>query len=249
MITASNISISAGSKQLLRDVDVAVHAGVNVVLGANGAGKSTLIKCLTGALTPDKGEVVLDECPLSDYTLVALAQKRAVLPQTQLHWHALTFPFTANEIVLMGRVPYADSRSRTSDDRIVDEVLDAVDAHSFKERIFSTLSGGEQQRVQLARVLAQIWQQDNACLFLDEPTSSLDLRFQHSVLKLVKSLAAQKQWAVMVALHDIRLAKAYGDNVLLMKHGEIVRRGAVSDTLTPDNIGEVFNISPELALL
>lgn len=244
MMEARNIGVEADGHPILKKVCARLQTGeVSVILGPNGAGKSTLLRCLTGALRPHTGEVVLDGRPLSDYGLVDLAKRRAVLSQSA----AVTFPFTVDEIVQMGRNPHITKHPGARDLQIIDRILNKVDAYPLKRRVFPTLSGGEQQRVQLARVLAQIWEEEQAYLFLDEPTAALDLKHQHKVLQLVKNMAAEKGWAVVMVLHDLRLAKMYGDHALLMKDGEVVLRDTTAKALVAPNITDIFEIPPELA--
>jgi len=169
-------------KHALKGIDLDVPRGsIFGLLGPNGAGKSTLLKCLTGSYHPNAGMIKLDDKPLAHYSLDRLSRKRAVLSQS----NPINFPFTVFEIGRRGRNPYVKNNSAPNDMEVSLAALESVDALHLKERIFPTLSGGEQQRVQLARVLAQLWEQENAYLFLDEPTSALDLKHPHQFLSLV----------------------------------------------------------------
>ena len=243
MIDATKIRVEINGCDILKGVSATFQAGeVNVIVGPNGAGKSTLMRCLTGALRPSAGRVTLDRRPLRGYDLCELARKRAVLSQSS----SISFPFTAEEIVVMGRNPHIAKHPSAKDRQVVDRVLDAMDVYPLKRRVFPTLSGGEQQRVQLARVLAQIWEEERACLFLDEPTTALDLKHQHEVLQLVRNVAMEKEWAVVMIIHDLHLAKRYGDRALLIKDGEIVLSATVDDALVPEHISAVFDVPLEL---
>ena len=244
MMAARNVHVRVGGKSILTDVSVSVRPGeVSTLLGPNGAGKSTLLRCLSGVVRPDRGDVVLDGRPLADYSLTGLARRRAVLSQS----NPVNFPFTAYEIVMMGRNPYFSRHCGANDRRIVGQVLRRVDADSLKDRVFQELSGGEQQRVQVARVLAQVWETERPYLFMDEPTVALDLKHQHQTLQLVRVLAEEKGWAVIIVIHDLHLAKRYGDNAVFMKHGRIYDHGAVFTILNPENVAEVFEIPRRLA--
>jgi iron complex transport system ATP-binding protein len=235
MIEVQNISVSIGTKHILEDISTQIENGkVTAILGPNGAGKTTLLKCLAGTIKPDAGTVTIDEMSLADYSLEALAKKRAVLSQS----NPINFPFTAHEIVMMGRNPYGDM---AEDRDIVQEALKSVDAWHLKDRIFPTLSGGEQQRIQLARVLAQIWQKENSYLFLDEPTSALDLKHQHLILSYARNLSRNSS-RVITILHDINLAMAYADQVILLKEGRILAASSVESVLTRENIKAVFEV-------
>lgn len=243
MIEAANICYRVGATVILDDVGLSIAPGtVTAILGPNGAGKSTLLKCLTGALRPDTGRIVLDGTPLGDYSLAALSRKRAVLSQASF----VNFPFSVLEIVMMGRSPYVGSQVTGSDASVVREVLENVDAGQLQQRIFPTLSGGEQQRVHLARVLAQVWDRQNAYLFLDEPTTALDLKHQHQILRLTRQIAQERNMAVCLILHDLNLAMQYADRGVLMQDGRVVASDAVREVLTPRNIATVFEVPAQV---
>ncbi len=239
MIEAVNVCYRVGATVILDDVRLSIAPGtVTAILGPNGAGKSTLLKCLTGALQPDAGRIVLDGTPLGGYSLAALSRKRAVLSQVSF----INFPFSVLEIVMMGRSPYGGSHATGSDAGVVREVLESVDAWHLQQRIFPTLSGGEQQRVHLARVLAQVWDRQHAYLFLDEPTTALDLKHQHQVLGLIRQIAQERNMAICLILHDLNLALQYADQGVLMQDGRVVASGAIREVLTPRNIAAVFEV-------
>jgi iron complex transport system ATP-binding protein len=238
MIEAQNICVKIGQKNILEVTNIKIKSGkINVILGANGAGKSTLLKCLTG-INSCAGEILLDGKNLNDYSLVELSKKRAVFSQSQ----SINFPFSAIEIVSLGRSPYLSNRNLKQDQKTIEEVLREVDGWHLKDRDFSTLSGGEQQRIHLARVLVQIWNQKNACLFLDEPTSALDLKHQHQILQIVKKLAAKNNLTICIIMHDISLAAFYADEVILMKDGKILFNGEKKKKLNVQNLSEIFDV-------
>ena len=242
MIEAQNVHYRIGGKTLLEDVSLRLVPGkITAIMGPNGAGKTTLLKCLTGALNPEKGRVFLDNQPIGNYSLQALAKKRAVLSQNT----PINFPFTALEIVMMGRSPYANTASSKNDLEIAQKALSAVDVWDLQNRLFPTLSGGEQQRVQLARVLVQLWEQKNACLFLDEPTSALDLKHQHHILQLAQRFAQTHAFTVCMVLHDIALAKRYSDQALLLQNGKILASGDTNTVFTLENLSEAFEVPME----
>lgn len=236
------MTANLGDKPILKDISINFEPGeVAAILGPNGAGKSTLLRCLSGTLPPATGEVLLNHRPLSEFNLSELAKRRAVLSQST----PITFPFTAGEIAMMGRNPHINNYPGAEDEAIVDEALRSVDACDLKDRIFPTLSGGEQQRGQLARVLAQIWGKRRACLLLDEPTAMLDLKHQHHILCLIKGLARELEWTVVIVIHDLHLVKMYADKVVFIKHGVIHDSGG--DALASENISTIFEIPQELA--
>lgn len=243
MLVAENITYRAGKTTLLSEVSAELPYGsVTAILGPNGAGKTTLLSCLAGALRPQQGCVTLDGTPLAEYSLTALARKRAVLSQS----HHIAFPFTVGEVVAMGRNPYQTDTTAAADARIARAALAQLEAETLIDRDFATLSGGEQQRVQLARVLAQLWQQREAHLFLDEPTSALDLKHQHQLLQLARQYAQQQRWAVTVILHDPQLAKRYADRVIYLKPGHQATTGPAEQMLTPEYLEEIYEIDSAL---
>ncbi len=242
MIEAKNLSYHAGNTLILKSVDVTVKPGdITAIIGPNGAGKSTLMKCLAASCQPDRGVVLLEGRSLADYSLDALSRKRAMLSQS----NSISFPFTVLEIVMMGRNPYVIGGSPVEDVEVVKKALESMDAWHLKDRIFPTLSGGEQQRVHLARVLAQLWEQENAYLFLDEPTSAVDMKHQYQVFDLARRMARERNLAVCVILHDLNLVLRYAMHSILMKEGRIYASGRTRDVLTPENVMDVFEVPPE----
>ena len=230
-IEARSVGYLVGTARLLADVSLAVRPGELVALvGPNGAGKSTLLKLLAGDLTPSEGTILLDGRPLSSYRAAALAQRRAVMPQQTI----LQFAFTAREVVEMGRSPRTDADPDT-DRAIVEESLARTDTTGLAGRTYPTLSGGEQQRVTLARVLAQ----KTPLLLLDEPTTSLDLRHQELVLITARSAAADGA-AVLAVLHDLNLAAAYADRIALLRGGRLAACDSPWAVLTEALLSEVF---------
>ncbi|WP_054813772.1 heme ABC transporter ATP-binding protein [Nocardia arizonensis] len=223
---------AATGRRVLDAVDFDVVAGQVVALvGPNGAGKSTLLAALAGELPPREGIVELDGIPLDRWTPLDMARRRAVLPQS----HTVGFPFTAREVVEMGRAPWARTDLADRDDEIVDAALTAADVGHLAARPFPTLSGGERARVALARVLAQ----DTTTLLLDEPTAALDLGHQEAVLALAIERAAAGA-AVVVVLHDLGIAAAYADRVAVLDAGRIAADGPPREVLTTDLLSRVY---------
>lgn len=242
MITAKHIAYGVGDTQILDDVCVSLKPGtVTAILGPNGAGKSSLLKCLSGTLSPCRGDIYFNGVNLQGYPLEDLSRRRGVLSQSI----ALHFPFTVFELVMMGRHPYIDSPASQDDKQVVQWALESVDAWSLKDRVFPSLSGGEQQRVQLARVLGQIWAQQQACLFLDEPTAALDLKYQHQIFQLIGQLADDYALTVCVILHDPQLARRYCDQAILMQQGQVFAAGSTARVLAPENIECVYEVPPD----
>lgn len=228
-LEAAGVGIRAGSRWLVRDASFTLERGeVLAILGPNGAGKSTLLAALAGDAAPAEGTVLLDGRPLGAIRPLELARRRAVLPQQTF----VQFAFTAREIVEMGRAAIdADSVDRAA----IDLALRHTDAYDLQHRVFPTLSVGEQARVSLARVLAQ----ETPVLLLDEPTAALDLRHQQLVMELARDLAARGA-ALAVVLHDLNLASAYADRILLLSDGRLAAIGTPRETLTEPLLSDIF---------
>ena len=243
MMQATNLSYRSGPKTLLHDVSLAVRLGeLLAVVGANGAGKSTLLRLLSGDLKPSTGEVLLAGQPLGQWLPAALARRRAVLTQQ----HTLALAFEVRELVLLGRYPHFGGQPTAHDHAVVAAALELVGLGHLAGRAYPTLSGGEQQRAQLARVLAQVWEAENGFLLLDEPLTGLDLRHQHQTLAVARQLT-RRGFGVVAVLHDLNLAAQYADQVLLLHQGRAVASGAPAEVFTPAYIHLSFGI--DVALL
>lgn len=238
MIGASGITITRSGRKLLDDVRVDLEPGkINVIIGPNGAGKSTLMKVLCGEMLPDTGSVHYRGVGIGVYSPMQLARLRAVLPQST----ALAFPFTVLEIVRMGAVAQG-SRKPDEDAR---KALAKAGLQGFENRSYPVLSGGEQQRVQFARALAQVpYPVENGeprALFLDEPTASLDIGHQISVLETARDFA-RGGGLVLAILHDLNLAAEFADHLMVMHHGAVTAEGASFETISDATIAKVYGI-------
>lgn len=244
MIELKQFSYQIGSKTILDAIDWQIETGCFwAVLGANGAGKSTLLRGIAGDYRPTSGQLSWDGDYLASMNGKNLATKRGILSQ---HTN-VAFPMTVEDVVSLGRYPYQGQCSPTIDKFIIQEVLEYVGLSSFSNRIIQELSGGEKQRVHFARVLAQIWgntreMDTNKVLLLDEPTSSLDIAYQHELLALARQLAQAKQFTVVAILHDMNLAAQYADQLLILKKGNVSAKGTVKQVLSPTNILEAFGV-------
>lgn len=239
MLQVSGLSLNYDGIHILREIDLSIEPGeVVVVLGPNGAGKSSLLKVISGEIEPHQGSVLFQGRLLHDWSLTDKARQMAVLPQQSL----LNFPYSVVEVVMLGRTPHASGVQ--VDSAIVDQVLKAVDAEYLKEKIYTHLSGGEKQRVQLARVLAQIWSGSDGperLLVLDEPTSALDYSHQQMVAaELVRQ--AGSGCSVVTAMHDLNLAASCADKMVLMCCGEVLAHGTPEMVLQTELLREVFQV-------
>ncbi|SEM00505.1 iron complex transport system ATP-binding protein [bacterium A37T11] len=242
MLSTEAITYSIKNHILLKDVCFSLHKGeLLAILGANGAGKSTLIRLLSGEKKPDSGSIRLAGKPIGTYTSTELALLRATMSQQQ----AVSLDFTAEEIVLMGRYPHYKNQPAPSDRLAVEETMAVCGVGHLAARSYLSLSGGEQQRVQLARVLSQIWDRPGALLLMDEPVSAMDMQFQHQTLAIIRALA-NRGFMVITVLHDINLAAQYADRILLMKNGRKLYDGTPAEVLNSRNIYTVFSMDVQV---
>jgi iron complex transport system ATP-binding protein len=231
-LTATGVSVTLGGSRILDDVDLTCPGGELVALvGPNGAGKSTLLAALAGDLPLESGAVELDGVPVRERSARELARSRAVLPQRQ----TLAFGFPVREVVRMGRSPWHRTERAADDERVIDQALQRAGVDDLAARLFPTLSGGEQSRTSFARILAQ----QTPVLLLDEPTAALDIRHQEAVLSVARE-AARAGSAVVVVLHDLSLAAAYADRVVVLSRGRLRATGPPGEVLTSGLLTEVY---------
>ncbi|KQT53826.1 MULTISPECIES: heme ABC transporter ATP-binding protein [unclassified Aureimonas] len=242
MLALDRISLRRNGRTILDTVSLELRAGCfTVLVGPNGAGKSTLLKVLTGEVRPDEGEVRFEGEPLGAIRPERLATRRAVLPQAS----HLAFPFTVLEVVRLG----LEARPGLSPDARRREpvlALERVDLGGFAARVFQDLSGGEQQRGHLARVLAQIGPPVEGgrpkAMLLDEPTASLDMRHQLDVLELARDFSVGGGLAFAI-VHDLNLAAAYADRLVVIEKGRIALDGAPDEILRDGRMEEIFDVA------
>jgi iron complex transport system ATP-binding protein len=245
MVELSHVTYRAGRALILDDVSVHFRPGkFNVILGPNGAGKSTVLRIATGLARPTQGTVRYDGQTIESFDTMGLARMRAVLSQ-----HVeLAFPLPAVDVVMMGRYPHYE-RVPTADDRdIVRRALEAVGMTEKRDQPYPTLSGGEQQKIQLARVLAQIWNDDSSVdrhspryLFLDEPTSSLDVHYQIHLLDVARALL-DRGCTIVAILHDLNVALEYGQHFILLDRGRVALDVEDASAITQLDLERVFHV-------
>lgn len=243
-LRVENASVRRGGRAILDDVTLEVNPGeMCVILGRNGAGKSTLLSLLAGDLTPDSGHASLDKIPFSRIKPDEIARRRGVLLQES----SLQFPFSVEEVVRLGRIPHTPG-SRTDEDRVVHNALTLCGVADRHKMIYQKLSGGEKQRVHLARVLTQIAPSGNEVsieparyLLLDEPVSALDLYHQIKILDTVREMA-HNGCGVLVILHDVNLAVRYADRIVFLSEGRIHTEGNPA-IVHPDLLEKIYGIS------
>jgi iron complex transport system ATP-binding protein len=244
MLEASSVSYKVGHKILLHPCSMKFGPGsFYVIMGPNGAGKSTLLQLLAGELTPASGGVTWDGKDIGILARIEWAKRRAVLSQH----YGLQFPITVREVVALGRYPHAGTLPAAAEATLIDRCLAVMQMTEFSDRDYGTLSGGEAQKVQMSRVLAQLGGTGSTgnLLLLDEPVSHLDMRYQHLLLQTAKDLCTQGNTVVAV-LHDINLALRFADRLLFLKRGEVVYDLEDPSTITAAVIHDVFDINARI---
>ena len=241
MVELERVSYRAGEVRILDDVSVRfAPCRLSVVLGRNSAGKSALLRLPTGIMRPTAGVVSYDGQPVRALEPEPLARRRAVLSQ-----HVeLAFALPVADVVMMGRYPHYGRVPSARDRSIVASALELVGMEHKRDQAYPTLSGGERQKVQLARVLAQIWSDDKSehrYLFLDEPTSGLDVHYQLHILQVARGLLSPA-CTVVAVLHDLNVAFEYGDHFVLLENGRIAVEAERSADISAEIIERVFRV-------
>jgi len=229
------------ANNVLQDIDLDLVPGQFYgLIGPNGSGKTTLLDLLTATKPLQSGQIIFQGKALADYAKKELATKIALVPQQ----FAMGFDFTVSDLVLMGRYPYIPRFSNPSkrDIDLVDEAMHVMQIHTLRHRLINDLSGGEKQRVVVARALAQ----DTEVLVLDEATSNLDIHHTIEIMHVIRKLVRNQGRTVIAAIHDLNLAAAFCDQVIVLKEGRIFTTGSVGEALTADLIAEVFQVQAEV---
>lgn len=238
LLEIDHLSLEIEQRELVRDVSLAVEPGeILSIIGPNGAGKTTLLRAISADLEPAAGQLQFNGRPLADWRAAERALAMAVLTQD----NPLSFPFTVGEVVALGRTPH--STGVAVDREVCRAAMAALDVNLLESRLYPSLSGGEKQRVQLARVMAQIWRPDTGAdrlLLLDEPVTSLDLGHQRQLMQAIRQFADSGVGVVMV-VHDISLAAAYSDHLLALNGGQWVAGGTPEEVVTSALMSELFN--------
>ncbi len=241
MLELSEVSVRIGGATVLRDASLVFRPGeLTAIAGPNGAGKSTLLRVLSGELPPTGGDVVLDGIPLHRWDARGLARRRAVLPQSS----SLQFHFTVAEITALGCAVHGLGPGTSAHAEIVDRALRAAGIAHLRDRLVPTLSGGERQRAHFARCLAQLEAGDvpaPSILLLDEPTASLDPAHQHHVMTRARRLAEDGS-VVATVVHDLNLAAAYADRLIVLCNGRVDYAGPLPEGLSAERLTRIFEI-------
>ncbi len=241
MIEVKNLTYSYASKPVLQHLNFAIEeGGFYAVMGANGSGKTTLLRLVSGMLTPQEGEVLVDGTNVRHFKARQLAQRMSFVrqhPQTD-------FEFSAFETVLMGRNPYQRHLQNESerDWKIVEQCMRQTGTWHLRFAKPSQMSGGELQRVMLARALAQ----QTSIMLLDEPISNLDISHQFDILDLLRTINSKEHKTVLIVLHDLNMALQYCQKLLLLHQGQVLFQGPIREGLTEANIATVFGVRAQI---
>jgi iron complex transport system ATP-binding protein len=249
LLQADDLTFGYRDTPVLQGVSLAVPAGGLVgLIGPNGSGKTTLLRLLAGTRRPSSGRILLDGKPIASSSRAAIARRMAVVPQ-EAH---LAFDYTVLEVALMGRYPHlgAFAIEAPVDVDIAREALAATGAAELESRLFSTLSGGEKQRVIIAAALTQIsagaGDAAGPILLLDEPTAALDLKYQLAVGALLESLHRERALTIVVSTHDLSFAARLCRTLVMLKHGRVLASGATETILTPEQIRALYDVDVEI---
>ncbi len=236
-ISTENLQVTLGDTEIVKGITLEIESGKTIgIIGPNGSGKSTFLKSLYRVIKPTSGAVYLDGKDLGKHSVKESAKLMSVVAQHNYY----NFDFTVEEMVLMGRSPHKKKLDKNTkeDYDITKESLKLVGLEEFSHREFSTLSGGEQQRVILARALTQ----KSPCILLDEPTNHLDIKHQLEIMEIV----TKQQGTIIAAIHDLNIAARYCDKLYVLKDGQVVNFGETNKVLTKEMIEDVFQVDAEI---
>jgi iron complex transport system ATP-binding protein len=231
-----NLYSGYGNGNIINGIDLNIEKGELVgIIGPNGSGKTTLLRTMTGILKPQNGKILIDSENLSKISHREIAKKIAVVKQ-----NIEQVMLTINDYVLMGRFPYYNKFQffeKQKDLELSNKYMRLTDVYELRHKLMSDISGGERQRAQIAKALAQ----EPAILLLDEPTSQLDIAHQIKILDLIKSLNLNMGFTVIMVIHDLNMASEYCSKLIMLKSGRVFKSGTPNDVLTYQNVEEVYN--------
>jgi len=245
MLKVDKLVFNINGKKILNDINITFpNREFNVILGPNGSGKSTLLKLLAGEYISYSGNICYQEKDLKKFSKNDLSKFRSVLSQQP----DIQFPIIVKDLIMMGRYPFFDIYPTKIDFEIISELIQLLEIEKFIDRDYLTLSGGEKQRVNIARVLAQLWDKNydqNKYLFLDEPLNNLDIYYQYKILNIIQNLIS-KNITIIGILHDLNLALKYGENIIFLKNGEIIKFGKTEKIVNESLIKEVYQLESKI---
>ncbi|KMJ60376.1 iron-enterobactin transporter ATP-binding protein [Bacillus sp. LL01] len=236
-----DLNIGYGERLIIKDLSIEIpDKQITTIIGSNGCGKSTLLKAITRIISHQSGSILLDGQEIAKENTKSLAKKMAILPQTPESVSGLT----VGELVSYGRFPYQKGFGRLTkkDYEVMDWALEVTGTTEFKYRPVDALSGGQRQRVWIAMALAQ----ETEIIFLDEPTTYLDMAHQLEVLELLQKLNRDQERTIIMVLHDLNQAARFADYLIALKDGNIIKSGNCEEVITPEVLREVFQIDAEI---
>lgn len=240
-LSTKSLHFGYHSTEVLSGISLEVGDGKIVsIVGPNGSGKSTLIKCIDRILVPSSGNISVDRMDVTEMSQMELARMVAYVPQNSLR----IFPNTVFDVVLMGRRPYIGWKGTERDEALVWDMLTLLGLEELALSSFNELSGGQQQKVLIARALVQ----ETGVILLDEPTSNLDIWHQIDVMDIIRSLVKKRDLTAIVAIHDLNMAAKYSDTIMMMKSGKIVATGTPEEVLTEENLASVYGIHAKVRI-
>ncbi len=241
-IENASFSYGLGEENLLDKINLNIEKGKFIgILGPNGCGKSTLLKVILKYLNPKEGIIKIENKELKEYTQSELAEILSFVPQKS----SLTMPLTVEDVVYMGRVPYMKNKWTgfdREDREKVEKIMQMLKIDKFKNRVVFSLSGGEFQRVLLARALVQ----NTNIMLLDEPTSALDMNYALEIMKLTSYFVKNESLTAVMVLHDLNLASMYCDSIILLKNGKIAYEGTPKELFKPEILEEIYGFNCEV---
>ena len=241
MLRVSGLSFRYKNTKVLEGIGLRLHEGeILSIVGPNGAGKTTLLRCIAGIVKPEKGCIRINDRDLLGMKRVELAKRIGYMPQIA----PSRFPVTVFETVLMGRRPYISWRPSENDLEMVAGLLNSMGLAEIALRYFDQLSGGQRQKVLLAKAFAQ----ETDCLLLDEPTSNLDLRHQMEVMEMISKMAREKRISAILAMHDLNLTSRFADTILMLEEGKVFCTGDPRHVMTGENIRSVYGVETEISI-
>ena len=239
MIKISGLFFSYKKTEILADIGLELRKGeILAIVGPNGAGKTTLLRCIAGIAKPDRGSIRIEGRDIFGMKRPDLAKRIGYVPQAA----PSKFPVTVFETVLMGRRPYISWRPSENDLKIVTDLLRSMGLADIALRYFDQLSGGQKQKVLLAKAFAQ----GTGCLLLDEPTSNLDLRHQMETMEMISTMAKEKGIAAILAMHDLNLTSRFADTILMLNNGRMSCIGEPGQVMTREKIRSVYGVETEI---
>lgn len=241
LLEVNNITFGYGDKNVLSNINFSINEGeILSLLGPNGTGKTTLIKCINNILKPRSGSVTINEQNILDMKQKDIAKIIAYVPQ----YSTINFPINTIDLIMMGRTPFLKNSSKEEDKNIVFEIMERMDLERYAFKDINTMSGGERQRVLIARALAQ----QPKVLILDEPTNNLDMKNQLLILRFIKKLVIEKKIAVIMSIHDLNLASMFSDKILMLKDSKVFSYGSCKNVINKENIKELYNVEVSISL-